>query len=244
MAMDDDGWVVVSGASGALGRSLARYYSDRGRRVLALDRTETDASQPGIVRRATDLLDEADVTHALADAIPLGDSIDMLVNAVGLIWNEPLLQIRAGKFIPHGLQSWQTVLDANLSAPFVVASRVAARMVRSGGGSIVNFSSIAAQGNAGQAAYSAAKAGIEGLTRTMAIELGPFGVRVNALALGFINVSSTQAHVADTVLSGYVQKTPVGRLGEVEDVIDAVEYLASAAFATGTILPLNGGLRL
>ncbi len=111
--------------------------------------------------------------------------------------------------------SWRDVIDANLTAPFVVATQVAARMARRGGGSIVNFSSIASEGNAGQAAYSAAKAGIEGLTRTMAIELGPLGVRVNALALGFIDVATTREAVADERLQTYAQKTPLGRLGQV-----------------------------
>ena len=140
--------------------------------------------------------------------------------------------------------SWRGVIDANLTAPFIAATQVAARMVRRGGGSIVNFSSIASEGNAGQAAYSAAKAGIEGLTRTMAIELGPLGIRVNALALGFIDVPTTRNAVADERLRAYVQKTSMGRLGRVEDVINAIEFLAANTFTNGTIMKLDGGLRL
>ena len=136
------------------------------------------------------------------------------------------------------------VWRANLTAPFVVATQVASRMVRRGGGSIVNFSSIAAEGNAGQAAYGAAKAGIEGLTRTMAIELGPLGVRVNAIALGFIDVATTRNAVPADRLQTYVQKTSLGRLGHVEDVVHAIEFLASNTFANGTIVKLDGGLRL
>ena len=141
-------------------------------------------------------------------------------------------------------ESWRGVIDANLTAPFVAATQVAARMVRRGGGSIVNFSSIASEGNAGQAAYGAAKAGIEGLTRTMAIELGPLGVRVNALALGFIDVPTTRNAVPDERLRAYVQKTSMGRLGRVEDVINAIEFLAANTFTNGTIMKLDGGLRL
>ena len=136
------------------------------------------------------------------------------------------------------------MIDDNLTAPFVVATQVAARMVRRGGGAIVNFSSIASEGNAGQAAYGAAKAGIEGLTRTMAIELGPLGVRVNALALGFINVATTRNAVADDRLQGYVKQTPIGRLGLAEDVTNAIEFLATNTFANGAIVRLDGGLRL
>jgi 3-oxoacyl-[acyl-carrier protein] reductase len=245
MALTDDQWVVISGAGGALGRALAHHFASRGRRVLGLDRTfEAAAPAPGVTARTLDLLIEADVRQALADTIPANEAIALLVNAVGLIWNEPVLALRDAKFATHSLETWRKVTDANLTAPFVVAMQVAARMVRRGGGSIVNFSSIASEGNAGQAAYGAAKAGIEGLTRTMAIELGPLGVRVNAVALGFIDVATTRTAVADEPLQAYAQRTPLGRLGDVEDVIGAVEFLATNRFANGTIVKLDGGLRL
>ena len=245
MALTNDQWVVVSGAGGALGSALASHFASKGHRVLGLDRTfEAAAPEPGVTARTVDLLIEADVRQALADTIPANEAIALLVNAVGLIWNEPVLALRGAKFATHSLESWRNVTDANLTAPFVVATQVAARMVRRGGGSIVNFSSIASQGNAGQAAYGAAKAGIEGLTRTMAIELGPLGVRVNAVALGFIDVVTTRTAVADERLQAHAQNTPLGRLGRVEDVIGAVEFLAANQFANGTIVKLDGGLRL
>jgi 3-oxoacyl-[acyl-carrier protein] reductase len=245
MALTDDQWVVVSGAGGALGGALAQHFASGGRRVLGLDRSfDAAAPAPGVTTRTVDLLVEADLRQALADTIPANESIALLVNAVGLIWNEPVLALRGAKFATHSVETWRTVTDANLTAPFVVATQVAARMVRRGGGSIVNFSSIASRGNAGQAAYGAAKAGIEGLTRTMAIELGPLGVRVNAVALGFIDVASTRSAVADERLQVHARNTPLGRLGDVEDVIGAVEFLAANRFANGTIVKLDGGLRL
>jgi 3-oxoacyl-[acyl-carrier protein] reductase len=245
MTASDDRWVVVSGAGGVLGRELVSYFAKNGARVLGLDRKfDIGASVTGVTTRTVDLLIEADVRQALSDTIPPGASIDLLINAVGLIWNEPILTLRGAKLATHSLESWRNVTDANLTAPFVVATQVAVRMVRRGGGSIVNFSSIASEGNAGQAAYSAAKSGIEGLTRTMAIELGPLGVRVNALALGFIDVATTRTAVADERLQAYVQKTPVGRLGHVKDIINAIEFLATNTFVNGTIVKLDGGLRL
>jgi 3-oxoacyl-[acyl-carrier protein] reductase len=245
MAVPDHGWVVVSGAGGVLGRALVAHFAAKGSRVLALDRKfDAAASLPGVTAMPVDLLIEADVRQALADAIPASKPIALLINAAGLIWNEPVLALRGARFSTHGLESWRDVIDANLTAPFVAATQVAARMVRRGGGSIVNFSSIASEGNAGQAAYGAAKAGIEGLTRTMAIELGPLGVRVNALALGFIDVATTRNAVADERLQAYAQKTPLGRLGQVQDVINAIEFLAANTFANGTIVKLDGGLRL
>jgi 3-oxoacyl-[acyl-carrier protein] reductase len=245
MTTPDDPWVVVTGAGGALGRALVSHFAARGSRVLALDRKfDAAASSPGVTTRTVDLLVEIDLQQALADTIPAREPIGLLINAVGLIWNEPILALRGAKFATHSLESWRSVTDANLTAPFVAATQVAARMVRCGGGSIVNFSSIASEGNAGQAAYGAAKAGIEGLTRTMAIELGPLGVRVNALALGFIDVATTRNAVADARLKAYVQKTALGRLGQLEDVISAIEFLATNAFVNGTIVKLDGGLRL
>jgi 3-oxoacyl-[acyl-carrier protein] reductase len=245
MSAADQRWVVVSGAGGALGRALATHFAANGSPVLALDRTfDPAAPLPGLTARTVDLLAEADVRQALADTIPAGEAIGLLINAAGLIWNEPVLALRGARFATHGLKSWRNVIDANLTAPFVTATQVAARMVRRGGGSIVNFSSIASDGNAGQAAYGAAKAGIEGLTRTMAIELGPLGVRVNALTLGFIDVATTRNAVPEERLQSYVQKTSVGRLGQLEDVINAVEFLAANTFANGTIVKLDGGLRL
>ncbi|WKA27008.1 SDR family NAD(P)-dependent oxidoreductase [Bradyrhizobium roseum] len=240
-----DRWVIVSGAGGALGRGLVAHFAAKGHPILALDRKFEDAPlEPPIVARTLDLADEVQVKQALADVVPEGAPITLLANAVGLIWNEPTLSFKGAKLATHGVESWRRVIDANLTAPFIVAAQVAARMVRRGGGVIVNFSSIASEGNAGQAAYSAAKAGVEGLTHTMAIELGPLGVRVNALALGFIDVTTTRDAVAGERLQGYAQKTPVGRLGRLDDVVNAIEFLAANSFANGTVVKLDGGLRL
>ncbi|WP_082813696.1 SDR family oxidoreductase [Bradyrhizobium sp. DOA1] len=244
MAPTDDRWVVVSGADGALGRGLLAHFANKGHPVLALDRTFDAPAHPRTVSRKLDLTDEAQLRQTLAEAIPANASIALLINAVGLIWNEPTLSFKGAKLVPHGLSSWRNVIEANLTAPFVVAAHVAARMARRGGGAIVNFSSIASEGNQGQAAYGAAKAGIEGLTRTMAVELGPLGVRTNALALGFIDVATTRDAVTGERLEGYVQKTPVGRLGQLEDIVSAVEFLAANSFANGTVVKLDGGLRL
>jgi 3-oxoacyl-[acyl-carrier protein] reductase len=176
--------------------------------------------------------------------LPRGSRIDLLVNAVGQIWNEPAVALKGARFVPHDLTSFERVIRANLTATFVVAAAVAARMARAGGGAIVNFSSIAARGNAGQLAYSAAKAGVEGLTRTMAQELGPLGVRVNAIAPGFIDVESTRGALGQDTLQQYAKRTPVRRLGTVMEVAAAVDSLYRNGFMNGVVLELDGGLRL
>jgi 3-oxoacyl-[acyl-carrier protein] reductase len=184
------------------------------------------------------------VRRVIGETIKFGNGISLLINAVGLIWNEPILAMRGGKLAEHAVDSWRSVIDANLTAAFIVAKQIAAHMAKHSGGCIVNFSSIASGGNPGQIAYSAAKAGIEGLTRAMASELGPLGVRVNALALGFIDVPTTRSAVAEKRLLQYSEKTPLGRLGSLDDVISAVEFLASNTFVNGAIIPVDGGLRL
>jgi NAD(P)-dependent dehydrogenase (short-subunit alcohol dehydrogenase family) len=236
-------WVVVSGAGGVLGRSLAAHFAAAGSKVLALDR-EFSTEPTGVATRTVDLALDSEVQQALSEAIPATEPIALLVNAVGMIWNEPVLALRGARFSTHSLESWHKVINANLTAAFVTATQVATRMARRGGGSIVNFSSIASEGNPGQAAYGAAKAGIEGLTRSMALELGPLGIRVNALALGFIDVATTRSAVPEEKLRSYIQKTSLGRLGRVEDVIEAIEFLAAGTFTSGTVMRLDGGLRL
>jgi 3-oxoacyl-[acyl-carrier protein] reductase len=246
MTENGERWVIVAGGGGALGSALAAHYSNHGRRVLALDRRFdlAEAFPRGIATRNVNLLAEEEVRQAIAENLHTNDGISLLVNAVGQIWNEPLVAFRGAKLATHSLDTWRGVTDANLTAPFVVATQVAARMIRRGGGCIVNFTSIASDGNAGQAAYSAAKAGIEGLTRTMAIELGPLGVRVNALALGFIDVATTRHAVTDSQLRDYAKRTPLGRLGRIDEVIAAIEFLASNSFVNGAIVKVDGGLRL
>lgn len=168
----------------------------------------------------------------------------MLVNAVGMIWNEPVVVLKSARVVAHASETFAKVIEANLTAAFVVATRVAARMVRKGGGAIVNFSSVSATGIAGQTAYSAAKAGVAGMTRAMAAELGPMSVRVNAVAPGFIDVASTWAALSEAKIAEYLSRTPAGRLGSLAELIDAVEFLTTNQFVNGVVLDVDGGLKV
>jgi 3-oxoacyl-[acyl-carrier protein] reductase len=244
--MTDQDWVIVTGAAGAIGSASVRHFASKGAPVLALDRHFGARLEfpPSVVRREVDLLDESQVKAVLEDAMPQSANISLLINAVGLIANEPALAFRGGRLSTHSAEAWRRVIDANLTAAFLPAIHVAARMVRQRKGAIINFSSISGRGNPGQPAYSAAKAGIEGLTRSLAAELGPLGVRVNAVAPGFIDVPTTKEGVAAEKLREYEARTPLGRLGSVAELIGAIEFLASDSFVNGIILPIDGGLRL
>jgi len=244
---DGPGWTIVSGAAGALGAAAAQHYLGLGHRVLALDvdaaRLAEMPAAAALARAAVDACDPLAVGAAIDGAIGRGGRIGLLVNAVGLIWNEPVLTLKGPRLRGHAVGSFEKVLAANLTGAFSVAVEVAARMVRAGGGVIVNFSSVASSGIIGQAAYAAAKAGIEGMTRAMALELGPLGVRVNAVAPGFIDVASTRAAVGEAGLRAYADRTPVRRLGTVTDVLAAIDALAANGFLNGVVLPVDGGLR-
>jgi 3-oxoacyl-[acyl-carrier protein] reductase len=199
---------------------------------------------PGVGTQALDLADAGAVEAALNEAIPRREPIALLINAVGLIWNEPLLSLKGARFSSHDAGTFDRVIRANLTAAFVIATYVAGRMARTGGGSIVNFSSIASSGNVGQTAYSAAKAGVEGMTLAMARELGPLGIRVNAIAPGFIDVATTRQALSEAALAQYTSRTPLGRLGTVEELMAGIRGLADNGFVNGVVLRLDGGLKL
>ncbi|MBO6900913.1 MAG: SDR family oxidoreductase [Rhizobiaceae bacterium] len=237
------GTVLVTGAAGALGSACIDHYVANGRTVLGLDKS-AGAPDTRATMLAVDLADQSALQRALDEAVPRHAPVTLLVNAVGLIWNEPVISLKGAKFVPHGQQNFETVITANLTAAFNAAAVVGARMARSGGGSIINFSSISAQGNVGQVAYSAAKAGIEGMTRAMAAELGPLGVRVNAIAPGFIDVPTTREALGGDLLEDYARRTPVKRLGTLGELLGALDALAENGYLNGHVLPLDGGLRL
>jgi 3-oxoacyl-[acyl-carrier protein] reductase len=238
------GWIVVAGAGGALGVGVVEHYARQGMNVLALDLKVDHIARPdNVIALATDLASPEAVDGAL-DHIPRSAAIRLLVNSVGLIWNEPVLAMQGARMSTHSIDAFVNVITANLTAAFVIASRVAARMARRGGGSIINFSSVSAEGIAGQAAYGAAKAGIIGMTRAMASELGPLAIRVNAIAPGFIDVPSTRAALSEQKLAEYVGRTPIGRLGSLAELIEAIDFLASNSLINGAVIAADGGLRM
>ena len=238
-------WIIVTGGSGAIGSGVVTHFAALDQPVLSLDqKSYSGANAELITHRVVDLTVASEIDKVLSECIPQTEKIGLLVNAVGHIWNEPTISFRGTVLSPHDPENWRKVIELNLTAPFLVASHVAARMARRGGGLIVNISSISSQGNAGQPAYSAAKAGIEGLTRAMAVELGSLEVKVNAIAPGFIDVASTHAALSKEQISSLAARTPVRKLGNLSDILKAIEFLVDTPFITGTVIDVNGGFRL
>ena len=240
----DNKSALVTGASGGIGTGIARALHAQGATVVlsgtrreALDALAAELGERAFVCPA-DLRDPA-AAEALIDAAEAAAGpLSILVNNAGL--TRDMLAMRMSD------ESWQTVLDVDLSAPFRLARAALRGMVRRRSGRIISISSIVgATGNAGQANYAAAKAGLVGMTKALAQEVASRGITVNVVAPGFIVTPMTDAlnEAQKARLTGAI---PLGRLGQPADVAAAVIYLASdeAAWVTGATLHVNGGMAM
>ena len=235
---------LVTGASGGIGAAIARALHGRGARV-ALSGTRADAldalaAELGEGARAcpADLSDPAAPDALVAAAEAAVGPLDILVNNAGLT--------RDGLSMRMKDADWQAVLDVDLSAPFRLSRAALRGMVRRRSGRLIAIGSIVGTtGNAGQANYAAAKAGLLGMTKALAQEVASRGITVNAVAPGFIETAMTAALSAEQK-ARLTERIPLARLGQPEDVAAAVLYLASdeAAWVTGATLHVNGGMAM
>jgi 3-oxoacyl-[acyl-carrier protein] reductase len=238
--------VLVAGGAGNLGGVVAATLLARGARVSIVDVRDPAVVPDGecIAIRA-DLADDSSVTTALETAVSRFGNISALVNCAGLIHSEPLLNLTNHDRRTHGLATWDVTIRSNLTATFVLGARVAEHMASTRTkGLIVNFSSIAARGNPGQSAYAAAKAGIEAMTAVWARELGPLGIRVVAIAPGFVATASTEAAMTEALLAEIKRRTPLVRLAKPDEIAGAVAFAIENDFITGTTIAVDGGLVL
>lgn len=241
-----DSVALVTGAAQNIGLGIAKTLAERGCRVVGLDLNAEQLAQVSgdqIWGLPCDVADPAAVSQVLDSVTARHGRIDLLVNAAGWICSAPLFNLLGKENARHDLGTWDKALRLNLTSVFVMSSHVVERMVRTRTrGLIVNISSVMAAGNPGQSAYSAAKAGVDALSVTWARELGGFGVRVVSIAPGFIDTASTRQGLTPERLEEWVRKTPLRRLGTVDEVASAVVYAAENDFVTGTVLEVAGGL--
>ncbi|MDC3309578.1 SDR family NAD(P)-dependent oxidoreductase [bacterium] len=245
MIVKDKVAIVTGGASG-LGKAIVEMLLSSNAKVVVLDINQDSLNtlneSENILKIACDLTKEDEIISAISKIIEQFSKIDILVNNAGILYSEPLINI-ASKEKRHSIDSWQKVIDINLTAPFLLGSYVAEQMVmKRTKGVIVNISSISARGNAGQSAYSAAKAGLESMTKVWAKELGSFGLRCVAIAPGFMDTASTHTAVTQDALEQVKKETPVKKLGKVEDIAHAIKFCIENDFLNGKILEVDGGL--
>ncbi len=239
--------LVTGGASG-LGRDLVGRFSQAGCQVVVLDLDATGLSQlkrelPEVQTYSCDVANSAEVERVIDEVFKEQGAVDVLINNAGVIFSAPLVQFTASGFKKHDFESWDRMMQINLSSVFYVTASVAERMMaKRTKGVIVNISSICAAGNLGQSAYSAAKAGVEALTRTWAKELGPLGIRVAAVAPGFVDTPSTAKALDEAHVKEWVKRVPLRRLGRAPEITDAVFAVLQNDFIHGKTLEVDGGL--
>jgi 3-oxoacyl-[acyl-carrier protein] reductase len=233
---------LVTGASGGIGAAIARALHRQGAAVVlsgtrreALDTLAAELGERAYVHPA-DLADPAAPESLLASAENAAGPLAILVNNAGL--TRDMLALRMAD------EDWNAVLDVDLAAPFRLARAALRGMLRRRAGRIVNISSVVGvAGNAGQANYAAAKAGLIGMTKALAQEVASRGITVNVVAPGFVVTPMTN-RLSEQNKTRAVQAIPLGRLGQPDDVAAAVVYLASdeAGWVTGATLHVNGGM--
>lgn len=237
---------LVTGASRGIGRAVAERLAKAGATVR-INYLQNQAAAEEVQAKITadggqaelsrfDIANADEVTAAIQHLIDQHGRIDILVNNAGLALDALLLRIKEDE--------WERVMDVNLKGTFLCSKAVSRTMVRQRTGRIINLTSVVAQtGNAGQAAYSTAKAGIIGFTKTLAKELASRSITVNAVAPGFIETDMTGS-LPEQVKTGYLSLIPAGRWGTPEEVAEVVAFLASpvAGYITGQVININGGM--
>ena len=241
--------VLLTGGGAGIGRFLLDRLLSDAAEVCVLELEESrcvelrEAHNGQVMAWACDVTDPDAVDATLQAILAAGFEPNVLVNNAGVIHSEPLVNmLRKGDRV-HSRDSWQRILSANLDSVFFVTRRVVDRMLsKRTKGLVVSISSISANGNAGQSAYSAAKAGVNALTSTWAKELGAMGLRFISIAPGFIDTPSTRAALSEATIVKLKQQIPLRRLGELESVYQALRYAIENDYLTGTVLEVDGGL--
>lgn len=245
---------VVTGGANGIGYTTALLFARMGAAVAVWDYNEA-GGQAAVADIAAfggdalfcnvDVAVQADVEAAVAATIERWSRIDMLINNAGIVRDAQLVKVKDGAVVGKMTEAeWDAVIAVNLKGVFNCTQAVAPHMINQRYGRIVSATSIVGlYGNFGQTNYVAAKAGVIGMTKTWARELGKRGITVNAIAPGFIGTDMVQ-FMPEVVLKSMVERTPVGRAGQPLDVANAYLFLASdaASFINGAVLNVDGGL--
>jgi 3-oxoacyl-[acyl-carrier protein] reductase len=243
---------IITGAARGIGAGTAKRFADEGAAVAVLDINEEQAAETaaglGDARKALgigcNVTDAASVEAAVGRVLDELGGLHILVNNAGITRDNLLFKLTE--------EDWDAVMGVHLKGAFLMSKAAQKTFVDQKYGKILNLSSISALGNRGQANYSAAKAGVQGFTRTLALELGPFGVNVNAIAPGFIVTDMTDATARrvgmepEAYREAAAAATPVRRVGQPADIAATAAFLCSdeASFITGQTLYVDGGAKI
>ena len=233
---------VVTGAGRGIGAALAARLVSRGATVYAAD-VDT-AGCPAETHLVTSDVSSEEAVKALFERVAAEQGrLDILVNNAGIIHDGLLAKVKDGHIRTMPLAQFRQVIDVNLVGTFLCAREAAVLMIKGNGGVIVNISSVSRSGNFGQTNYSASKAGVDAMTVTWSKELARYSIRVAAVAPGYINTEMVST-MPDEALGKITRQVPLGRLGEMDEIGDAVEFIIGNDFVTGKVLEIDGGLRI
>lgn len=235
--------IVVTGAAAGIGKATAHRFAEEGSFVVSWDVHEGDAESGGLFQ-AVDVTNTASIEAALGELVSRGKVPYVLVNNAGILRDALLVKYKDGAITSVlSDEQFDSVISVNLRGVFACTRAVVPHMIASGGGVILSASSVVGlYGNFGQTNYVASKAGVIGMTRVWARELGRYKIRVNAVAPGFIATDMIKG-MPEKIVASLRDHTPLGRMGQPEDVANAYLWLASdaASFITGAVLSVDGG---
>ena len=246
--------IVVTGAGQGIGRAIAVEFAAVGANLALIDLnkdTLEDTRQLCVSAGAqarchvANVADESTVMEVMDRIVDDFGRLDGLVNNAGIVRDALLLKVKDGEVVGKmSMEQWRAVIDVNLSGVFLCGREAAQRMVQLGhGGVIVNLSSISRGGNAGQSNYSAAKSGVAAMTVTWAKELARYGIRVGAIAPGFVR-TDILSNIKPDMLEKLIAPVPLRRLGEAGEIAHAARFIFENEYFTGRCIDLDGGLRV
>lgn len=245
-----DANILITGGGKGIGNFLALSLSSIAAKVVVIDNDKQAIASidksSNIACYCCDLTNPEDVNKTITNIYNDCGFINVLINNAGFIHSEPLFNMLKRDNPKHSIENWNKTIDINLNSVFYTTVNVVEKMYskRIKNGVIINISSISAQGNMGQSAYSAAKAGVEAMTKVWSKELGMFKIRCAAIAPGFFDTESTKNSLNENVLNKWVQAVPLKRLGQLEEISSAIKFIVENDYFNGKILSLDGGLTI
>ncbi len=242
--------VIVTGGMKGIGKAIVLNLLNEGATVGVFDMDTTgfddlQQSNSDVCCIECDVTDHMKVASAVDRFYNDFGEINVLVNNAGILFSAPLICFTPQGIVKHNIDMWEKVIATDLSSVFYMTAHVAEKMMlKRTKGVIVNISSICAAGNAGQSAYSAAKAGVNALTVTWAKELGLLGIRVIGIAPGFFDTESTHRALSDDHIKHVVKEVPLRRLGKTDEIAHCITSVLQNDYINGKIIEIDGGLTI
>ncbi|HEY5731343.1 MAG TPA: glucose 1-dehydrogenase [Anaerolineales bacterium] len=243
--------VLVTGGAAGIGKATALRFAEEGAKVVICDINETTGQETvkelgsNVAFNKVNVADRKEVQKWVDDVVAKYSRVDVMVSNAGILRDGQLVKVKEGQLVGQMSEAdFDLVISINLKGVFNCAQAVAPQMIKQGGGIILNATSVVGlDGNFGQTNYVATKSGVIGMTKVWARELGKYGIRVNAVAPGFI-ATEILSSMPEKIIAGMKAKTPLGRMGDPRDIANAYLFLASdeASFITGETLRVDGGI--